>query len=114
MGTTGMETAICNAVEPGEEVHRKMWGQPIPLTDRWGNVISKEAVEKALSNSKAWTVALVHAETTTRALQSLSDIARAVRPSASWSGSAAKKAVRLSNKIASISNHDHIYRFQIL
>ena len=93
-GTAGMEAAVCNVVEPGEEVVvgvngffgermkdivERCGGRPIPLTETWGKVISKEAVEKALANSKARTVALVHAETTTGALQPLSDIAKVAR-----------------------------------
>jgi len=93
-GTAGMEAAICNVVEPGEEVIvgtngffgermkdiiERCGGKPIPLTERWGNAIPKEAVQKALSSSKARTVALVHAETTTGALQPLSDIAKITR-----------------------------------
>ena len=93
-GTAGMEAAVCNIVEPGEEVVvgvngffgermrdivERCGGKPIALTETWGNVISKEAVEEALANSKAKTVALVHAETTTGALQPLCDIAKVVR-----------------------------------
>ncbi len=93
-GTAGMEAAICNVVEPGDEVVvgvngffgerikdiiERCGGRPIALTETWGNVIQREAVEEALANSNAKTVALVHAETTTGALQPLSDIAKVVR-----------------------------------
>ncbi len=93
-GTAGMEAAICNLVEPGDEVVvgsngyfgermkdmvERCGGKPIPLTERWGNAISKEAVEEALSNSGARAVALVHAETTTGAIQPLKEVAKVVK-----------------------------------
>jgi len=88
-GTAGMETAICNIVERGEEVVTcvkgffgeriseiisRCGGKPIRVEDEWGKIIQKEAVEKALSDSDANVVAIVHGETSTGILQPLEEI----------------------------------------
>jgi alanine-glyoxylate transaminase/serine-glyoxylate transaminase/serine-pyruvate transaminase len=79
-GTAGMETAICNIIERGEEIVTcingffgerisqivtKCGGKNIRVEEEWGKIITKEAVEKALSNSNANVVAIVHGETST-------------------------------------------------
>jgi len=88
-GTAGMETAICNIIERGEEVVTcingffgerisqivtKCGGKNIRIEEEWGKIITKEAVEKALSNSNANVVAIVHGETSTGILQPLEEI----------------------------------------
>ena len=88
-GTAGMETAICNIIERGEEVVTcingffgerisqivtKCGAKNIRIEEEWGKIITKEAVEKALSNSKADVVAIVHGETSTGILQPLEEI----------------------------------------
>jgi alanine-glyoxylate transaminase/serine-glyoxylate transaminase/serine-pyruvate transaminase len=88
-GTAGMETAICNIIERGEEVVTcingffgerisqivtKCGAGNITIEEEWGKIITKEAVEKALSNSNANVVAIVHGETSTGILQPLADI----------------------------------------
>jgi len=88
-GTAGMETAICNIIERGEEVVTcvngffgeriseiitRCGGKPIRVEQEWGKIIQKEAVEKALSNSDANVVAIVHGETSTGILQPLEEI----------------------------------------
>ncbi len=90
-GTAGMEASITNVVEEGDEVivgsngyfaermvemvHR-CGGIPIPIKKRWGDIILVSEVEEALKNSNAKIVALIHAETSTGALQPLQDIAK--------------------------------------
>jgi len=90
-GSAGMESAICNLVERGDEVivcikgffgerMREMitrcGGKPIIVEAEWGETIKKEDVEKALSESDAKVVALVHAETSTGVLQPIKEISR--------------------------------------
>jgi len=90
-GSAGMESAICNLVEKGDDVvmcingffggrMREMvercGGNPVTVEADWGRTIRKEDVEKALSGSNAKVVAIVHAETSTGILQPLKDIAK--------------------------------------
>lgn len=90
-GTAAMEASILNIVEEGDEVIvgvngffadrmaemvQRWGGKPILIKKRWGDVITKDEVEDALKNSNAKIVALIHAETSTGALQPLQDIAK--------------------------------------
>jgi len=90
-GTAGMEAAICNIVEAGDEVvvcangyfgERmseivfRCGGRSVEVREEWGKVIEKEAVEEALSKSSAQVVAIVHGETSTGVLQPVGDIRR--------------------------------------
>jgi len=90
-GSAGMESAICNLVERGDEVVvcikgffgerigeiiARCGGKPIIVEASWGETIKKEDVEKALSESDAEVVALVHAETSTGVLQPIEEISR--------------------------------------
>ena len=92
-GSAGMESAICNVVERGDEVIvcvngffgermkemvLRCGGKPITVEAEWGNIIAKEDVERALSESKAEAVTIVHAETSTGILQPLKEISRLV------------------------------------
>lgn len=92
-GTAGMEAAICNIVERGDEVVacingffgerisdivQRSGGKCITVKGEWGKVISKEEVKEALSNSDAEVVAIVHAETSTGVLQPLKEIKKIV------------------------------------
>jgi len=92
-GSAGMEAAIVNLVERGDEVIvcangyfgermsemvQRCGGKSIEVKEEWGKAISKEAVEEALSKSNAHVVAIVHAETSTGVLQPLADIKKAV------------------------------------
>ena len=92
-GTAGMEAALCNIVEPGDEVvigmngffgermseiAARCGGRVIPVKEDWGKAVTKEAVEDALKRSKAKVVALIHAETSTGVLQPLSEISKVV------------------------------------
>ncbi|MFQ6094563.1 MAG: pyridoxal-phosphate-dependent aminotransferase family protein, partial [Candidatus Bathyarchaeia archaeon] len=92
-GTAGMEAAICNIVERGDEVVvcvngffgeriseivRRCGGECIEVKEEWGKIISREAVEEALSNSNAEVVTIVHGETSTGILQPLEEITKVV------------------------------------
>jgi alanine-glyoxylate transaminase/serine-glyoxylate transaminase/serine-pyruvate transaminase len=89
-----MEAAVCNLVEEGNEVIvgangffaermvemvERWGGKPIRIKKRWGDIVTKEEVEDAFSKSNANLVSLIHAETSTGALQPLEDIAKVCR-----------------------------------
>jgi len=88
-GTAGMEAAICNVVERGDEIVacvngyfgdriseivQRCGGRCIEVKEEWGKVISKDAVKEALSKSSAEVVTIVHGETSTGVLQPLPEI----------------------------------------
>lgn len=88
----GMEAAICNLVEPGDElvvcvngffgarmseIAQRSGARVTEVRESWGRPVSFEAVRNAISNcARPVAVALVHAETSTGVLQPLSEIAR--------------------------------------
>lgn len=89
-GTAGMEAAFANFVEPGDSVlvgvsgyfSQRMvdmasrYGAQVRQLERpWGQVFTPEEIEEALRSQPAKLVALVHAETSTGALQPLAEIA---------------------------------------
>jgi len=93
-GSAGMEAAVCNIVERGDEVIvgvnglfgqrmsdivTRCGGKSIEIKEKWGRVISRESVERALHESKAKAVAIVHAETSTGVLQPLEEISRVAK-----------------------------------
>jgi alanine-glyoxylate transaminase/serine-glyoxylate transaminase/serine-pyruvate transaminase len=96
-GSAGMEAAFVNCVEPGDEVlvcvngvfgNRmsdivERIGGVLHRIDRpWGEVFDPEEINKALADHPGIkVVAVVHAETSTGALQPLEDIGRACRES---------------------------------
>jgi alanine-glyoxylate transaminase/serine-glyoxylate transaminase/serine-pyruvate transaminase len=88
-GSAGMEAALCNFIEPGDPVlvgvngyfgerlceMADRYGAQVRRLDRpWGEVFTPEEVERALQEQPAKIVALVHAETSTGALQPMVDI----------------------------------------
>lgn len=91
-GMAGMEAAICNLVEPGDElvvcvngffgarmseIAQRSGAKVVEIKENWGKPVSVEAVKTAMSKcARPVVVALVHAETSTGVLQSLSEIAR--------------------------------------
>jgi len=90
-GSAGMESAICNLVERGDdvivcikgffgermkEIVSRCGGNPIIVEAEWGKTIEKKDVEKALSESNAEIVTMVHAETSTGIIQPLKEISR--------------------------------------
>jgi alanine-glyoxylate transaminase / serine-glyoxylate transaminase / serine-pyruvate transaminase len=91
-GSAGME-ALCNFVEPGDavlvgvngyfgerlcDVAGRYGGEVHRLERPWGDVFTVEEIEKALQEKPAKLVALVHAETSTGALQPMEGIANVV------------------------------------
>lgn len=88
-GSAGMEAAFCNFVEPGDPVlicvnglfGQRMadvagrYGATVTCIERaWGEVFSPEEIETALKQQTAKIVAIVHAETSTGALQPMAQI----------------------------------------
>ena len=86
-GSAGMETAFCNFVEPGDTVvigcngyfsermceMARLYGADVKRIEKsWGDVFTQEEVEAALATNKPVKLfALIHAETSTGALQPL-------------------------------------------
>lgn len=83
-GSAGMEAALCNFIEPGDAVliaingyfgHRladmaARYGAEVDTIERpWGEVFDPDEIERALARRKYKLLALVHAETSTGALQ---------------------------------------------
>ena len=92
-GTAGMETAVANLVEAGDPVlvcvagyfgerlveMMTRYGAEVARIDcGWGEVFSAAQVAEALHRRSAKVVAIVHAETSTGALQPLRDISKVV------------------------------------
>lgn len=92
-GTAGMECAITNMVEKGEEVVvcvggffgeriveivRRVGGKPLVVGGEWGKVVGGDDVERVLAESDAEVVAAVHVETSTGVRQPLEDVSRVV------------------------------------
>jgi alanine-glyoxylate transaminase/serine-glyoxylate transaminase/serine-pyruvate transaminase len=92
-GSAGMEAAIASIVEPGDavlvcvngyfgsriaEMARRHGGQVDTIERAWGEVFSADEVRDALHGRPARVVAIVHAETSTGALQPLEDIVQVV------------------------------------
>ncbi|MBW6486119.1 MAG: alanine--glyoxylate aminotransferase family protein [Syntrophobacterales bacterium] len=93
-GSAGMETAYCNFVEPGDRVMilcngyfsdrmcemAKIYGANVIRIEKpWGEVFTPEEVETALQeNGNVKILALIHAETSTGALQPLQGIGEIV------------------------------------
>ena len=90
-GSAGMEAALVNVIEPGDEVVvcingvfgermrdiiGRAGGTPIVVEAIWGEAIDVNRIEAALkSSSKLRALTLVHAETSTGVLQDLSGLA---------------------------------------
>ena len=92
-GSAAMEAAVANMVEPGDNVlvctngyfslriadMARRYGGNVQIISRpWGEVFTAEEVDTALQMHPAKVVAIVHAETSTGALQPLEDIVRVV------------------------------------
>ena len=89
-GSASMEAAIANMVEPGDpvlvcingvfgarlaEMGRRHGGQVETISRPWGEVFDPHEIEAELSRRPAKVVAIVHAETSTGALQPLDGLA---------------------------------------
>jgi alanine-glyoxylate transaminase / serine-glyoxylate transaminase / serine-pyruvate transaminase len=93
-GSAGMEASFCNVIEDGDEVLicvNGVFGQRMTdVAERcrakltlieadWGKIIPPEKVKIELDKKKFKVVAIVHAETSTGALQPLEEIGKMVR-----------------------------------
>jgi len=92
-GSAGMEAALCNFIEPGDSAlicvngyfgerlcdMSRRYGADVQRLERpWGEVFSISEIGEALKKNPAKLVALVHAETSTGALQPMEGIADVV------------------------------------
>lgn len=92
-GSAGMEAALFNVIEPGDnvlictngyfgtrmaEMVRRCGGVLNEITVPWGTIIDPDDVAAALQETRAKVVGIVHAETSTGVLQPLDDISRIV------------------------------------
>ncbi|HXU36531.1 MAG TPA: alanine--glyoxylate aminotransferase family protein [Blastocatellia bacterium] len=88
-GSAGMEAALVNVIEPGDEVvvciHgvfgermrdivERAGGKPVIVRAEWGRAIERADIEAALDSSKTRALAIVHAETSTGVLQDLTGL----------------------------------------
>ena len=88
-GSAGMEAALVNVIEPGDEVVvcingvfgqrmrdivERAGGKPVVVEAKWGEAIDVNKIEAALNSSKPKALALVHAETSTGVLQDLTGL----------------------------------------
>lgn len=93
-GSAGMEAALCNVIEEGDEVLvcvNGVFGQRMSdIVERcrgklttveadWGRIIPPEHVRSTLEKGRPKIVAIVHAETSTGVLQPLEEIGQMVR-----------------------------------
>ena len=89
-GSAGMEAALVNVIEPGDEVVvcingvfgermrdiiERAGAKPIVVQATWGEAIDVSKIEAALNSCTPRALALVHAETSTGVLQDLSGLA---------------------------------------
>jgi alanine-glyoxylate transaminase/serine-glyoxylate transaminase/serine-pyruvate transaminase len=89
-GSAGMEAALVNVIEPGDEVVvcingvfgermrdiiERAGAKPITVAATWGEALDVEKIEAAVNSSQPRALALVHAETSTGVLQDLSGLA---------------------------------------
>ena len=94
-GSAGMEAALVNVIEPGDEVvvciHgvfgermldivERCGGKPIAVRAEWGHPIDLDELTRAIDSNNPRVVAIVHAETSTGVLQELSGIAERFTP----------------------------------
>ncbi len=93
-GSAGMETCLCNLIEPGDrvvicvhgvfgermsDIVGRLGGELVRVEAEWGKTIDPAAVKKALDGGKKIKLAaIVHAETSTGAWQPLEEISKIV------------------------------------
>ncbi len=90
-GSAGMETCLCNLIEPGDpvlvcingvfgtrmaDIVQRLRGELHTIEAEWGRPLDPEAVEAAVLGCSPKLVAIVHAETSTGVLQPLEDVSR--------------------------------------
>jgi alanine-glyoxylate transaminase/serine-glyoxylate transaminase/serine-pyruvate transaminase len=89
-GSAGMEAALVNVIEPGDDVVvcingifgdrmrdiiERAGGKPVVVEAKWGEAIDPREIEAALNSCRPRALALVHAETSTGVLQDLTGLA---------------------------------------
>src|SRR5947208_9942968 len=89
-GSAGMEAALVNVIESGDEVVvcingvfgtrmrdiiERAGGRPVVVEAKWGEAIDPNQIEVALKSGRPRALALVHAETSTGVLQDLAGFA---------------------------------------
>jgi alanine-glyoxylate transaminase/serine-glyoxylate transaminase/serine-pyruvate transaminase len=89
-GSAGMEAAIVNSIEPGDdvvvcvigvfgermvEIVERAGGRPVAVRSEWGEPVDPNQIEDALKSCKPRALVLVHAETSTGVLQELNGLA---------------------------------------
>ncbi len=92
-GSAGMETCLCNLVEPGDpvlvcingvfgtrmaDIVERLDGKLHTIEAEWGKPFEPEQVREAVARTAPRVVAIVHAETSTGVLQPLQEISRIV------------------------------------
>src|SRR6266849_1007810 len=90
-GSAGMEAALVNLIEPGDEVVvcingvfgtrmrdiiERAGGKPVVVEAKWGEAIDPREIEVALASCRPRALALVHAETSTGVLQDLTGLSK--------------------------------------
>jgi alanine-glyoxylate transaminase / serine-glyoxylate transaminase / serine-pyruvate transaminase len=93
-GSAGMEAAIVNAIEPGDEavvcingvfgermrdIVGRAGGRAIVVSADWGKAIEFEKIKAAMESSNARALAIVHAETSTGVHQDLAGLSNLAR-----------------------------------
>ncbi|MYF99873.1 alanine--glyoxylate aminotransferase family protein [Candidatus Poribacteria bacterium] len=88
-GTSGMETALINVIEPGDhvivgingyfggriaEIAERCGAKVTPVNRDWGDIIEPDQIAEACNKVTPKLVAIVHGETSTGILQPLEDI----------------------------------------
>jgi alanine-glyoxylate transaminase/serine-glyoxylate transaminase/serine-pyruvate transaminase len=112
-GSAGMETGFCNFLEPGDvavigvngffaermvENALRCGARVVQVPADWGRIVEPEAIEAALkAEKKVKLLALVHAETSTGALQPLEEASRLARQ---------YEALFLVDAVTSLAGHE--------
>ncbi len=112
-GSAGMEAGFCNFLEEGDvavigvaglfgermvDNATRLGAEVVPVAAEWGRIVTSEAIESALKKQKkVKMVAVVHAETSTGALQPLTEIARLAKE---------HEALFLVDAVTSLGGHE--------
>ena len=90
-GSAGMEACLTNLIEPGDtvivginglfgtrmaDISHRCGATVVPVEAPWGSTIDPEDVSRALADTRAKLVAIVHAETSTGVIQPLTEVSR--------------------------------------
>src|SRR5215471_6990663 len=110
-GSAGMEAALVNVIEPGDDVVvcingvfgermrdiiERAGGKPVTVAATWGEAFDIKKIEAALNSCRPRVLALVHAETSTGVLQDLSGLAEMAR---------AHEALLIVDAVTSLGGH---------